>query len=94
MLYSLECYLQLQPASSQNSKPLPLSKVVGLLWQIHGGYVLHVSCKLQEQIDALWEKLSEGGVEQPCGWLKDKYRVSGQTAPFIIWEIAEGTRPS
>ena len=40
-----------------------------------------VSCKTQEDIDALWERLSEGGETSRCGWLKDKYGVSWQ----IIW---------
>jgi len=51
---------------------------------------IYVDCETQLQIDQLWERLSEGGVEQPCGWLKDKYGVSWQIAPSIIWEIMEG----
>jgi predicted 3-demethylubiquinone-9 3-methyltransferase (glyoxalase superfamily) len=51
---------------------------------------LYVSCETQSQIDGLWKELSEGGVEQPCGWLKDKYGVSWQIAPAIIQTIMEG----
>lgn len=51
---------------------------------------LYVSCKTQDQIDGLWEKLSEGGIEQQCGWLKDRFGVSWQIAPEIIQEIMEG----
>lgn len=35
-----------------------------------------VNCASQEEVDDLWEKLSEGGEKQQCGWLKDKYGVS------------------
>jgi predicted 3-demethylubiquinone-9 3-methyltransferase (glyoxalase superfamily) len=51
---------------------------------------IYVHCKTQDQIDRLWQGLSEGGTEQPCGWVRDKYGVSWQIAPEIIWEIAEG----
>jgi predicted 3-demethylubiquinone-9 3-methyltransferase (glyoxalase superfamily) len=51
---------------------------------------LYVSCDTQEQIDLLWMALSEGGTEQPCGWLKDRFGVSWQIAPSVIQEIMEG----
>jgi predicted 3-demethylubiquinone-9 3-methyltransferase (glyoxalase superfamily) len=37
-----------------------------------------VPCDTQEEVDAYWSRLSEGGEEGPCGWLKDKYGVSWQ----------------
>ena len=37
-----------------------------------------VNCESQEEVDELWEKLSEGGEKQQCGWLKDKFGVSWQ----------------
>src|SRR5712691_11447744 len=39
------------------------------------GTSLFVNCETQHEIDELWEKLSEGGEKQPCGWLKDKFGV-------------------
>jgi predicted 3-demethylubiquinone-9 3-methyltransferase (glyoxalase superfamily) len=40
-----------------------------------------VNCETQEEIDAFWEKLSEGGETQQCGWLKDRYGLSWQIVP-------------
>jgi predicted 3-demethylubiquinone-9 3-methyltransferase (glyoxalase superfamily) len=46
-----------------------------------------VSCKTQEEIDRLWEKLSEGGEKGQCGWLTDKYGVSWQIVPSVLGEL-------
>jgi predicted 3-demethylubiquinone-9 3-methyltransferase (glyoxalase superfamily) len=46
-----------------------------------------VNCGTQEEIDRLWEKLSEGGERQQCGWLKDKYGVSWQIVPAVLFEM-------
>jgi predicted 3-demethylubiquinone-9 3-methyltransferase (glyoxalase superfamily) len=46
-----------------------------------------VNCETQEEIDTFWAKLSDGGSEGPCGWLKDKFGVSWQIAPTAL--IAE-----
>jgi len=43
-----------------------------------------VECADQEEIDFYWEKLTEGGQESMCGWLKDKYGVSWQIVPAIL----------
>jgi predicted 3-demethylubiquinone-9 3-methyltransferase (glyoxalase superfamily) len=40
-----------------------------------------VDCKTQEEVDEYWEKLSAGGEQGPCGWLKDKYGLSWQVSP-------------
>ncbi len=53
------------------------------------GMSLYVGCDTQEQVDTLYEKLSEGGEGQPCGWLKDKWGVSWQIAPNIMREMVE-----
>ncbi len=45
---------------------------------------LQITCDTQEEIDHYWSKLSEGGEEGPCGWLKDKYGVSWQVVPSIL----------
>ncbi len=43
-----------------------------------------VNCETQEEVDAFWSALSEGGEEGPCGWLKDKYGVSWQIVPTAL----------
>jgi predicted 3-demethylubiquinone-9 3-methyltransferase (glyoxalase superfamily) len=52
-----------------------------------------VDCKTQEEVDRLWNKLSEGGEEQPCGWLKDKYGVSWQIVPAALVEMLKDKDP-
>jgi predicted 3-demethylubiquinone-9 3-methyltransferase (glyoxalase superfamily) len=46
-----------------------------------------VDCKTQEEVDTFWNKLSEGGEEGPCGWLKDKYGLSWQIVPTVLTEM-------
>ena len=46
-----------------------------------------VSCDTQDEIDYYYEKLSEGGEKQPCGWLVDKFGVSWQIIPPILGEL-------
>jgi predicted 3-demethylubiquinone-9 3-methyltransferase (glyoxalase superfamily) len=48
-----------------------------------------VNCKTQEEVDELWEKLSEGGEKQRCGWLKDKYGISWQIIPSALGEMLQ-----
>jgi len=47
------------------------------------------SCKTQEEIDGLWEKLSEGEEKEQCSWLKDKSGVSWQIIPNILGEMVQ-----
>ncbi|MDF2723385.1 MAG: hypothetical protein K0Q59_3060 [Paenibacillus sp.] len=46
-----------------------------------------VNCETQQEVDELWEKLSEGGETQRCGWLKDKFGVSWQIIPTALGEL-------
>ena len=46
-----------------------------------------VNCETQEEVDYLWQKLSEGGEEEQCGWLKDKFGVSWQIVPSILTKM-------
>ena len=46
-----------------------------------------VRCKDQEEVDYFWGKLSEGGEESRCGWLKDRFGLSWQIIPDILGEL-------
>jgi predicted 3-demethylubiquinone-9 3-methyltransferase (glyoxalase superfamily) len=45
---------------------------------------LFVNCETQEEVDELWYRLSEGGAESECGWVKDKYGLSWQIVPNML----------
>lgn len=48
---------------------------------------LFVNCETQDEVDELWAKLSEGGEESRCGWLKDKFGLSWQIVPAILGKL-------
>jgi predicted 3-demethylubiquinone-9 3-methyltransferase (glyoxalase superfamily) len=48
-----------------------------------------VNCETQEEVDEFWEKLSEGGEESQCGWLKDKFGLSWQIVPTALGELLQ-----
>jgi predicted 3-demethylubiquinone-9 3-methyltransferase (glyoxalase superfamily) len=48
-----------------------------------------VNCRTQEEVDEYWEKLTEGGEEVECGWLKDKYGLSWQITPIVLMEMLQ-----
>lgn len=48
-----------------------------------------VDCKTQEEVDELWEKLSDGGQTEQCGWLRDKYGVSWQIVPAVLTDMLQ-----
>ena len=48
---------------------------------------LMVDCEDQAEIDELWSKLSAGGSEGPCGWVKDKFGLSWQIAPRDVIQM-------
>lgn len=50
---------------------------------------LFVNCETQEEVDMYWEKLSEGGEKQQCGWLKDKFGVSWQIIPTVLGQMLQ-----
>jgi predicted 3-demethylubiquinone-9 3-methyltransferase (glyoxalase superfamily) len=52
-----------------------------------------VNCKTQEEVDHFWEKLSEGGKESRCGWLKDKYGLSWQIIPAALGKLMSDPDP-
>jgi predicted 3-demethylubiquinone-9 3-methyltransferase (glyoxalase superfamily) len=48
----------------------------------------------QEEIDEVWSALTEGGQEQPCGWLKDRFGVSWQVVPSELTELMNADDPA
>ena len=51
---------------------------------------LVVNCQTQEEVDHFWSKLSAGGQEVQCGWLKDRFGVSWQVVPTALFEMMSG----
>jgi predicted 3-demethylubiquinone-9 3-methyltransferase (glyoxalase superfamily) len=48
-----------------------------------------VNCQTQDEVDELWERLSEGGEKNRCGWLQDKFEVSWQIVPTALGEMLQ-----
>ena len=46
-----------------------------------------ITCEDQDEVDYYWEKLTEGGEESQCGWLKDKYKLSWQVVPTGMEQV-------
>lgn len=54
---------------------------------------LFVNCETQQEVDVLWEKLSEGGRIDQCGWLQDKFGLSWQIIPSILGKLLQDKDP-
>jgi predicted 3-demethylubiquinone-9 3-methyltransferase (glyoxalase superfamily) len=69
---------------------------------INGGPQFHfdeavsfeIPCESQDEVDSYWEKLTEGGEEGPCGWLKDRYGLSWQVVPSGMEELFADSDPA
>ena len=86
--------------------PLPEGSVMTVTFQIEGqefialnggphgfnqAISLFVHCDSQQEVDDLWAKLTDGGQEVACGWLKDKYGLSWQIVPRQFMEMVNDT---
>ncbi|SFT73240.1 Glyoxalase superfamily enzyme, possibly 3-demethylubiquinone-9 3-methyltransferase [Lishizhenia tianjinensis] len=58
-------------------------------WQFTEGNSFMLLCDSQEEIDSFWSKLSEGGEEGRCGWLKDKFGISWQIIPSVLGSLMQ-----
>ena len=86
--------------------PRPAGDVMTVEWEIEGmrfvginggpefsfseAVSFMIECETQEEIDYYWERLSEGGQEGPCGWLKDRFGLSWQVTPAGMDELFAG----
>ena len=52
-----------------------------------------INCETQEEVDYYWERLTDGGQESQCGWLKDKYGLSWQVVPAGMEEVFSDSDP-
>lgn len=52
-----------------------------------------ILCADQDEVDHYWRRLSEGGEEGPCGWLKDRFGVSWQVVPTALLELVDDPDP-
>ena len=89
--------------------PRPAGTVMTVNFELHGqGFValnggpdftfneaisMQVSCDSQEEVDEYWSRLTDGGEEGPCGWLKDRYGVSWQIVPKRLVELLKDPDP-
>jgi predicted 3-demethylubiquinone-9 3-methyltransferase (glyoxalase superfamily) len=55
--------------------------------QLNEAFSLFVSVETQEEVDDLWKKLTDGGEEVQCGWLKDKFGLSWQIVPTALGRL-------
>ncbi|HLC79455.1 MAG TPA: VOC family protein [archaeon] len=61
----------------------------GQIFKFNESISFVVNCKDQKEVDYFWEKLSEGGAQVQCGWLKDKYGISWQVVPTALGEMLQ-----
>ena len=85
MVMTVAFKLQGQQFTAINGGPdLKFTEAISLL----------VNCESQDEVDEYWEKLTHGGEEGPCGWLKDKYGLSWQVVPTGMDELFADPDPA
>jgi predicted 3-demethylubiquinone-9 3-methyltransferase (glyoxalase superfamily) len=62
--------------------PGPKGSAMSVTFELDGQ-----ECRTQAEVDHFWEKLSEGGRIQQCGWLQDRYGVSWQIVPTVLGDM-------
>jgi len=65
----------------------------GPIFKFNESTSICVDCETQEEIDYFWNKLTEGGEESFCGWLKDKYGLSWQIVPSVLNKMLSDSNP-
>jgi len=59
----------------------------GPIFKFNEAISLQIYCANQQEVDHYWDKLTAGGQEQPCGWLRDKFGVSWQVVPTELIDM-------
>ncbi len=59
----------------------------GPIFKFDEAVSFQIHCETQDEIDYFWSRLSEGGQEGPCGWLKDKFGLSWQVVPSMLIDM-------
>lgn len=83
--------------------PVALGKVLHAVFELNGrtftafdggpsfrfteGFSLVATCETQDELDAVWQSLCQGGTAGPCGWLTDQFGVSWQIIPAALGEM-------
>jgi predicted 3-demethylubiquinone-9 3-methyltransferase (glyoxalase superfamily) len=83
--------------------PMPAGSLLSVEFQLNGqdyvamnggphfsfanGISLLVTCDTQQEVDRLWDNLTEGGKPGPCGWLTDKFGVTWQIVPTVLTKL-------
>ena len=65
----------------------------GPIYSLSPAISLFVSCETQAEVDELWDKLTAGGSEVQCGWLKDRFGLSWQIIPKALMELMQDKDP-
>ncbi len=65
----------------------------GPIFQFTEAVSFVVNCETQNEVDHYWEKLTAGGAEVQCGWLKDKFGLSWQIVPTVLPQLLGGANP-
>jgi predicted 3-demethylubiquinone-9 3-methyltransferase (glyoxalase superfamily) len=66
----------------------------GPLFKFTEAISMYVDCETQEEVDYYWEKLTAGGSESQCGWLKDKFGLSWQIIPTALGQLMGDKDPA
>ena len=65
----------------------------GPMFTLDEAFSLSVLCEGQEEVDYYWNALTDGGEESQCGWLKDRFGVSWQIIPSLLFELQADADP-
>ncbi|HZN59487.1 MAG TPA: VOC family protein [Planctomycetota bacterium] len=65
----------------------------GPIFKFNEAVSLQIQCEDQAEVDYFWTRLTKGGEESQCGWLKDKFGLSWQVVPTILPRIFSDSNP-